>query len=119
MKKENKTLIIILAGKETHEGMGRLANALVMAKELHEAGHTVKIVFDGAGTEWVPEITKEGSHFYKIYNELQDLVVGACDFCASAFKAKENIKDVKLLSEVMGHPSFKGYVEEGYMMVTF
>lgn len=72
-----KILIVILAGKETHEGMGRFTNALVMAKELHEAGHTVKIIFDGAGTEWLPEIVKKESHFYKFYEQLQDLIVGA------------------------------------------
>ena len=114
-----KILIVVLAGKETHEGMGRLSNALVMAKELHEAHHTVKIIFDGAGTEWLPEITKEDSHFYKIYSEVEDLIVGACDFCANAFKVKEEIKDVKLLPEFMGHPSFKKYIEEGYQIINF
>lgn len=114
-----KILVVILAGRETHEGMGRLSNALVMAKELYEAGHTVKIIFDGAGTEWLPEITKENSHFYKFYNELNDLIVGVCDFCAGAFKVKEQIKSVKLLPEYMGHPSFKKYVEEGYQIINF
>lgn len=114
-----KILIVILAGKETHEGMGRLANALIMAKELNESGHTVKIIFDGAGTEWLPEVVKKESHFYHLYIELQDLIVGACDFCANAFKVKEQIKDVKLLQEFMGHPSLKKYVEEDYQIINF
>ncbi|MBI3027847.1 DsrE family protein [Candidatus Woesearchaeota archaeon] len=114
-----KILIIILAGKETHEGMGRLSNALVMAKELHESGHIVKIVFDGAGTEWLPEITKEESHFHKIYEEVADLIVGACDFCAGAFHVKDKISEVMLLPEFMGHPSFKKYIEEDYQILNF
>lgn len=114
-----KILIVILAGKETHEGMGRLTNALSMAKELHEAGNIVKIIFDGAGTEWLPEIIKEESHYYRIYKELGDLIVGACDFCSAAFKVKDKVKEIKLLPEFMGHPSFKKYIEEGYQIINF
>ena len=113
-----KILIVVLAGKETHEGMGRLTNALVMAKEL-KGSNEVKLIFDGAGTEWLPEIAKEDSYYHKMYNELKNIIIGACDFCAGAFKVKELIKDVKLLPEFMGHPSFKKYVEEGWQIINF
>jgi hypothetical protein len=46
-----KVAIVILAGTETHEGLGRLVNALETAKEMKEAGDELRVVFDGAGTE--------------------------------------------------------------------
>ena len=42
--------IILLADTETHEGMGRMANALTTVKEFKEAGDDAVVVFDGAGT---------------------------------------------------------------------
>lgn len=115
-----KVLLIIYAGKETHEGMGRVVNALVMAKELKEKGHEVKIIFDGAGTEWVPELEKEDNKMNPIYKDLKENVVGICDFCSAAFKAKDLLKeDAPLSGEFMGHPTMAKYFEEDYKILTF
>ena len=46
-----KIAIILQAGAEGHEGMGRLLHSPLYSKELHERGHDVRLVFDGAGTE--------------------------------------------------------------------
>ena len=48
-----KAAIVILADTESKEGLGRMANALTVAKEFKEEGHKVNVVFDGAGTRWV------------------------------------------------------------------
>lgn len=45
-----KVAIVVLAGTETHEGLGRVVNALEAAKELKEGNDEVRIIFDGAGT---------------------------------------------------------------------
>jgi len=45
----NKVAIVILAEKGSHEALGRVVNAMEFAKELHEEGDDVKIIFDGAG----------------------------------------------------------------------
>ena len=44
-----KIAVIILADIETHGDMGRVANALELAKEAKELGDDVRIIFDGAG----------------------------------------------------------------------
>lgn len=42
-----KAAIVILASPETHEGFGRVANALQVARELAQAGDEVAIIFMG------------------------------------------------------------------------
>lgn len=51
-----RAAIVVLADTETHADLGRLANALMAAKELKEAGDDVRLIFDGAGTKWIPEL---------------------------------------------------------------
>lgn len=116
-----KVLLIIYAGKETHEGMGRVFNALIAAKELKEAKHDVSLIFDGAGTEWLADIMQESSQMHQLYQTLKDNISAACDFCAGAFKVKEQLQAQKapLVGQYEGHPSFRKYVEEGYQIVTF
>jgi hypothetical protein len=47
-----KAALVVLADTETHEDLGRLANALVTAEDFKEAGDEVQVIFDGAGTKW-------------------------------------------------------------------
>jgi hypothetical protein len=49
-----KAAIIVLADTETHGDLGRVVNALEAVKELKEARDEVKLIFDGAGTQWIP-----------------------------------------------------------------
>lgn len=116
-----KVLFVVYAGKESHEGMGRVFNALMAAKELKQAKHDVSIIFDGAGTEWLADIMQESSQMYSLYQALKDNIVAACDFCSVAFKVKEQLeaKKAPLVNEYEGHPSFRKYVEEDYQIITF
>ena len=52
-----KVAIILLADVDTPGDMGRMANALVTVQECHQAGDQVKLIFDGAGTKWIPELS--------------------------------------------------------------
>src|SRR6266571_210828 len=87
--KPGKFLIILQAGKESHEGMARAVHALLYSRELKEHGHEVALVFDGAGTEWIEEWTQPGStnKLTPMYQELHKLGLTEiiCDFCAGAF----------------------------------
>lgn len=114
-------LILVLAGKETHEGMARVANALTMAKEFKEAGYNVSIIFDGAGTEWPVELQKADNKLHGLYAELKGVVAGVCDFCSAAFNVKDALKaqGTALSSDYHGHPSFKKYIESGYEIISF
>lgn len=118
-----KYLIILQAGKETHEGMARAVHALLYSKELREHGHEVVLVFDGAGTEWVSEWTNPQSDdkLKTAYEELRNSGVTQviCDFCSTAFKVKENLKaqGQTLTSEYQGHPSIAKWADQGYQIV--
>lgn len=118
-----KYLVILQAGKETHEGMARAVHALLYSKELKEHGHDVTLMFDGAGTEWIGEwaASQSTDKLKPMYEELK--ASGAtqviCDYCATAFKVKENlVKDkVPTTSEYAGHPSIAKWADEGYEII--
>ena|SRR3989338_579607 len=118
-----KYLVILQAGKETHEGMARAVHALLYSKELKEHGHEVKLVFDGAGTEWASEwMSAESTDKLKpMYEELKKSGVTQiiCDFCATAFKVKENLEKEKavITAEYQGHPSIAKWADEGYQII--
>lgn len=113
--------VIVLADAESHADMGRMANALELAKEAKENGDVVTIIFDGAGTRWVPELTNPDHDLHKLYSTVKDTVQGACAFCAAAFHVRDKIKqtDVPLVGDFDGHPSLRTLIAEGYELVTF
>lgn len=118
-----KYLIILQAGKESHEGMARAVHALLYSKELKEHGHDVVLLFDGAGTEWVSEWTTPESQdkLKPMYEELRKAGITQviCDFCANAFQVKEKLKTQgqELTAEYQGHPSIAKWVDQGYQPV--
>ncbi len=119
----SKYLVILQAGKESHEGMARAVHALLYSKELKAHGHDVVLVFDGAGTQWIHEWTRPGStdHLLMQYQALQKMGITEviCDFCASAFKVRDDLKKqgVPTTSEFEGHPSIAKWADQGYQVV--
>lgn len=116
-----KAAIVILAGSESHENLGRMFNALETAREFEETeGDEVKVVFDGAGTEWIPELADPEGDYHALYETIEDDLV-VCEYCAGAFEVEEEVEDagVPTANEHDGHPSIRGLVEEGYEVITF
>lgn len=116
-----KACVVLLADTDTHEAMGRMANALTSAKEFVDAGDGAVLIFDGAGTKWVPELETEDHRYHRIYTELHDHIAGACAYCAKAFGVRDEIESssVQLLSEFRDHPSLHTYASDGYQVLTF
>jgi hypothetical protein len=116
-----KACVVLLADTDTHEAMGRMANALISAKDFIDAGDEAVVVFDGAGTKWVPELESEEHRYHRIYTELRDHIAGACAYCAQVFGVKDKIENsaVKLLADYRGHPSLRTFVADGYQVLTF
>lgn len=116
-----KAAIVVLADTETHADLGRIANALTSAREFKESGDETTIVFDGAGTKWVAELSNPDHRLHKAFESVKDVVAGACSYCASSFGVKEEVEnsDVPLLEEYAGHPSLQKLVSEGYQVITF
>jgi len=116
-----KAAVVILADTDTHADLGRLVNALQAAREFKEAGDEVKILFDGAGTKWIGELSKPDHRLSGLFQSLKGSVYGACSFCATAFGAKEAVvkSGVALLDENAGHPSLRKLIADGYHVLTF
>ena len=117
----NKIAILVLADTETHGDLGRVVNALEVAKEFKDAGDQVTVLFDGAGTRWVAELSKPGHKRHALFESLRDVIHGACAFCSAAFGVKDAVAaaNVALLSEIEEHPSIRTLVNEGYQVITF
>ena len=117
----NRVAIIVLADKGSHEGLGRAANALEAVKEFKEAGDEVILIFDGAGTTWVGELSRKEHILNPLFEAVRDMVSGVCSFCAEAFGVKEEVKNsgTPFLDEYEGHPSFRRLISEGYQVITF
>lgn len=116
-----KAAIIILAGTDGHENLGRLANGLQAATEFAEHEEDdLELIFDGAGTQWVPELADPDSDYHELYQSVRD-ETSACNFCAGAFGVRDTVADtgVELLDEHDGHPSVRSLVEDGYQIITF
>jgi len=117
----NKIAIVVLSEVGTHEALGRVVNALEFAKELQDHNDDVKIVFDGAGTTWIPELEDEEHDAHPLYSAVKESIHGACKFCAKAFGVINEVRktDVDLLDDYDDHPSLRAFIVDGYKVVTF
>jgi hypothetical protein len=116
-----KAAVVILAGTEGHENLGRLANGLETAKEFAETeGDELELIFDGAGTQWIPELEDEDSDYHELYQAVRD-DTSACDYCAGAFGVEDAIDDAGIvtLDDHDGHPSIRSLVDDDYEIITF
>lgn len=71
-----KVAVLVLAGTETHEGLGRLVNALMLAQELKGAGDEVRLVFDGAGTEGLAALADPSHKAHALFLATRDRIQG-------------------------------------------
>ena len=91
-------------------------------KELNEEGHDVQLIFDGGGTKWIEEFSKEHK-LTPLYQTLKTsgVIGGVCDFCVPEFGGdKELVKqeNLPLISEYNGHPSIAKLVADGFQIIT-
>lgn len=116
-----KVAIIVLADSERHEGLGRVVNAMIAASEMSDAGDDVRLIFDGGGTVWPGELTKEDHPAHALWESVHDVVAGACSYCADAFEARSGVEQagVRMLEEYKRHPSFRSLLADGYQVITF
>jgi hypothetical protein len=113
--------MLVLAGTEARADLGRVVNALQIARELNESGDEVTVIFDGAGTQWVPALLDEEHRYHGLFESTKDNIAGACSYCAGAYGVKEEIEktDIDLLDEFDGHPSVRKLISNGYQILTF
>lgn len=116
----NKYVIIIQAGQQDP---GRAVHGLLYGQELHEAGYTVDVLFDGAGTMWVKEFEKPENPFNPVFKQVMKLGIlkGGCQACAGFFEVADDVKNAGIAlvgAEASGgHLPFAKYVQDGYFPI--
>jgi hypothetical protein len=116
-----KAAVVILAGTESHADTGRAVNGLETAKEFAETeGDEVELIFDGAGTQWVPELEDPDHDYHELYQSVRD-DIAVCDYCTDAFGVGDAVDeaDVPQLNDHDGHPSIRSLVDDDYEVITF
>ena len=116
-----KAAVVILSGTEGHANLGYLVNGLETAKQFAETdGDEVELIFDGAGTQWIPELEDPESDPHELYQAVKDNA-SACDYCSGAFGVDDAVNDsgVVRLDDYDGHPSIRSLVDDGYEVITF
>ncbi len=116
-----KAAVILFADTETSGDTGRMANALTTVKEFKDAGDDAVLLFDGAGTRWVPQLADESNKYHGMLQDIRDQVQGACVYCARAYGVKHAIEQagIPLLDEYKGHPSVRDLMADGRQVITF
>jgi len=113
--------IVVLAGTDGPTNMGRAVNALQTAAEAVAAGDELRLIFDGAGTQWIGTFAGSGHAYHDLYVEVKPHITGACQYCANAYGVKQSVlnEGIPLLNEHRGHPSLRGLVVDGFAVLTF
>jgi hypothetical protein len=123
-----KTAIVILSDPKSgsEEALGRVFNALAAAYDFQENGDDVTVLFQGAGTRWIAELTKAKHPAYELFNAVKDRVKGASCGCAAVFGATQDAESagIKLIKDnpVPGTPgvsSLRALARDGYTVLTF
>lgn len=123
-----KTAIVILSDPKTgsEEALGRAVNALAAAYDFKQAGEEVSILFQGAGTRWVGELSKPEHPLRGLFEEIKDHVAGVSRGCAAVFGATEEAEksgfdflDENAVPGTKGLPSLRRLVSEGNRILTF
>lgn len=116
-----KVAVVLLAASDSADGTGRMANALITAREAQEAGDDTRIIFDGAGTTWARELGDPEHKYHRLLESVRPSVSGACLYCARAYGVVDDVERVgiPLLDEYRAHPSLRALLADGFHVVTF
>lgn len=115
-----KVAVVVLAGTETKEALGRTVNAMVAAREFKNAGDDVRVIFDGAGVLSAAAFADDQHQYHGLLAAVKDNVHGVCDYCAGAFEVKDKLPDwMPAARDFEGHPSFRGLLSDGWHILTF
>ncbi len=123
-----KTAIVILSDPKSgsDEALGRVFNALAAAYDFKQAGEEVSILFQGAGTRWIGDLTQKGHPAHDLFEAVKDHVAGVSCGCADVFGGKEEAEKAGLdlitdnpVPGTPGLPSLRKLASEGSTILTF
>ncbi len=94
-------------------------HVLMNALDLANAGHEVKIIFEGASVKLIGTFESESNPFYNKAKE-KGLIAGVCLACSKVLGVYDVNLDsgLPMLEDMNGHAGMKGYVEDGFRVVS-
>lgn len=123
-----KAAVVVLSDPRSgsEESLGRLFNALAATYDFKQRGDDVTLLFQGAGTRWAGEVTKEGHPANELYRAVEDKVAGVSCGCADVFGATEEAErsGLDLITDnpvpgTSGFPSLRDLSADGFSVLTF
>ena len=121
INRQSKIVVEVSSGAESVQNLLRLESALETAVKLKDAGADVRLVFDGAGTKWVPKIANPRHRLNKLFSALVDRAPAACKYCASTFHVEAAVRNsgVILLDEYHSQSRINDLISTEYETVSF
>lgn len=108
------------------DALGRVFNALATAHDFKANGEPVTLLFQGAGTRWIGELTRADHPAHTLFEQVRDVVAGVSCGCANVFGAADDavaeglamIKD-NPVPGTGGLPSLRNLLADGHTVLTF
>ncbi|MCL2825628.1 MAG: hypothetical protein FWD57_16670 [Polyangiaceae bacterium] len=108
----------------------RRNHAIRYALDLHQKGHTARIILEGPATWAIKEVTDPHSDFGKLFIEAEraGLVAGVCKTASARRCSGNDCTDIASLAESRGialldiadgHASIEPFVRDGYQVIVF
>jgi len=123
-----KTAVIVYSDPKngSEESLGRVFNALAATYDFKQQGDEVTLLFQGAGTRWVGELSQKDHPAHELYESVRDKVAGVSCGCAAVFGATAEVEKqgLELIKDnavpgTTGLPSLRKLVTEGYTILNF
>lgn len=122
-----KSAIVILSDPENGtDALGRVFNGLATAYDYKQQGDDVTILFQGAGTRWIGELSKSDHPAHGLFEAVKDAVAGVSPACAAVFGASEEVENspFKFIGDnavpgTKGLPSLRRLAADGYTVMSF
>lgn len=123
-----KAAIIILSDPKTatEEALGRVFNALAAAYDFKQQGDEVTVLFQGAGSRWIAELSQSDHPVHALFDTVKDTVAGVSCGCAEVFGATEEVEKSAFefvkdnaVPGTAGLPSLRKLASEGYTILSF
>jgi hypothetical protein len=110
----------------TEEALGRVFNALAAAYDFKQQGDEVTVLFQGAGSRWIAELSKSDHPVHALFDTVKDTVAGVSCGCAEVFGATEEVEKSAFefvkdnaVPGTAGLPSLRKLASEGYTILSF
>jgi hypothetical protein len=112
--------------KAGEEALGRVFNALAVARDFKQQGDDVRILFLGTGTRWIAELAKPDNPVHGLFGLVKDDVAGVSQACSVVFGATDEVEasEFPFLNDnpipgTDGLPSISQLMSEGYKVLVY